>query len=664
MEAAKQKTKEYSEETKKAGEGSQRFKSALGDIAGSVGVPLTLGAITLAAVGVGKAVVDMGMRMEQTKIAFTTLIGSAEGAQAHLEDLRDFAATTPFEFNDLTEASRKLQAFGFEARDVVPMLTDIGDAVAAMGGNAAMIDRVTLAIGQMSAKGRVQAGEMLQLTEAGIPAWRYLAEAMGMTTAEVMKMSEKGLIPADEAIQSILAGMRQDFGGMMAEQSKTAAGAVSNLNDALARLATVIGEQANPAIRDFSMAAAGVVNSTAEMLEGQTAVQDAIAKGVITQEQYNEIVREAGHPAKALAEAMRLVRDAEAEQRREQERVTVAVETTTAAIVDGTGAGERFAEATLRIPAALEAAEEQLKRNADMVKGLSFLMSGAVGNELRSYADAQTEIRDKMAEVTAKIAELNAKEHLTADQRQQLADYKQQYADLNTALDENAAAHEEAMKRIMFSILQGQMAVDGFTTQEVMALTTIAEKWGLVDSATKTTTDAIAQAVGEAQATGNWNLLYARLDTFKDKLLTTPTNLNVDINVVTRYSSQGAPPSAAAGELNLPGGSSAPVVYNNPDPDGGNAAPGGAYAVGGPVQPNRVVAVHRDEQIVLPRGGTVLNKAEAKEAMGGLTLSIGAVTIYAGAGAGGRQIADDFLAQVAARARALQQSGAFVLGSN
>ncbi len=108
----------------------------------------------------GGASIKMAAEMEQSKIAFTTMLGSAEKAEAFLQDLSDFAASTPFELPGLIEASKKLLAFGFKAQEIKPMLTSIGDAVAGLGGGAAEIDRVTLALGQMQAKGKVSAGEI------------------------------------------------------------------------------------------------------------------------------------------------------------------------------------------------------------------------------------------------------------------------------------------------------------------------------------------------------------------------------------------------------------------------------------------------------------------------------------------------------------------------
>jgi tape measure domain-containing protein len=188
--------------------------------------------------------VKLNAELEQSKIAFTTLLGSAERADAFLRDMRDFANTTPFEFQELQSSAKRLLAFGFAAEQIRPMLTAVGDAVAGLGGGQEMIDRVTLALGQMQAKGKVSAQEMMQLAETGIPAWQMLADKMGVTTQEVMKLSEKGLIPAGAAIQALTEGMSDRFGGMMEKMSKTMMGLWSTMKDTAA---TVLTEITGPA---------------------------------------------------------------------------------------------------------------------------------------------------------------------------------------------------------------------------------------------------------------------------------------------------------------------------------------------------------------------------------------------------------------------------------
>lgn len=227
----------------------------IGDRMSSVGAGLTA-AITVPLAGVATAATLVAGKFEQSEIAFKSMLGSAEKAGVFLQQLKDFAAKTPFEFPELVESSKRMLAFGFEASKIIPTLRIIGDAVSGLGGGAAEINRVTLALGQMQAKGKVSAQEMNQLAELGIPAWKMLADAIGITIPEAMKLAERGAIQASVAIPAILEGMNAKFGGLMAEQSKTLLGQWSNFKDQLTFVAMDIGKALLPvlkAILDASM---------------------------------------------------------------------------------------------------------------------------------------------------------------------------------------------------------------------------------------------------------------------------------------------------------------------------------------------------------------------------------------------------------------------------
>ncbi|PDO11573.1 MAG: hypothetical protein BLM47_00075 [Candidatus Reconcilbacillus cellulovorans] len=156
---------------------------------------------------------------EQAEIAFTTMLGSAEKARKFIEEMNRFAVATPFDVAGVQEAAKQMLAFGFRSEQVIPYLTAIGNAAAGLGGGTELIDRITRAIGQMQAKSKVSAEEMLQLTEAGIPAWEILSKKMGKSTQELMKMTSKGLIPADKAIAMLIEGMNERFPNMLQKQA-------------------------------------------------------------------------------------------------------------------------------------------------------------------------------------------------------------------------------------------------------------------------------------------------------------------------------------------------------------------------------------------------------------------------------------------------------------
>lgn len=237
------------------------FAGGLGIGAGLAVVQTGITALAGAMSAVGDSTIGMNARLEQSKVAFSTMLGSAEAADAFLRDLARFAQTSPFGFESLLDASKRMLAFGFTANETRPLIESVGKAVAAFGGGKAEIDRVTNALGQMRAATVVQLGEMNQLTEVGIPAFEILAKAMGKSTAEVKDLISQGKIASDVFINAFQAWTDAKFGDILARQSKTFSGAMEGISDSLKFAA------ANAAKPFFDLLSSGAVQ-VAEFLQG------------------------------------------------------------------------------------------------------------------------------------------------------------------------------------------------------------------------------------------------------------------------------------------------------------------------------------------------------------------------------------------------------------
>lgn len=208
----------------------------------STAIAVGLAAATAAAGVGGVAAIKLAAQWEQAEIAFSTLLRSGEEAKDFLVEMERFAAVTPFELPGIMDASRKLLAFGWNAEAIIPTMTAVGDAVAALGGGEAEISSVVRALGQMRAKGAVAAQEMTrQLAEVGIPAWDYLAETLNTTVPEAMAMVERRAVSASVGISAILQGMTRDFGGAMEIQARTMIGMWSTAKDEMRAVARGIG---------------------------------------------------------------------------------------------------------------------------------------------------------------------------------------------------------------------------------------------------------------------------------------------------------------------------------------------------------------------------------------------------------------------------------------
>lgn len=227
--------KEYEKGLRKAEKQADKAGSKIGTIfKNAFSVTLGVGMFEALKKGfkstVGTAI-SFNSMLQTAQIGFATMLGSAEKAQKFLEDMADFAVKTPFEYPELLEAAKRMLAYGFAAEEVLPTLRAVGDASAALGAGSEGIDRITLALGQIRAKGKLSSEEMRQLTEAGVPAWHILAEAMGTTVPELQKMVSKGLIPGAKAVEMLTAGMTKRFGGMMASMEDTWQGVTSSIKD-------------------------------------------------------------------------------------------------------------------------------------------------------------------------------------------------------------------------------------------------------------------------------------------------------------------------------------------------------------------------------------------------------------------------------------------------
>ncbi len=177
--------------------------------------------------------------------SFTTLFGDEETAKNYLEDMKDMANTTPFLYDDLAQMSKVLKTYGYSPDEMLPQLTTIGDAGAALGMSAADMSMVATGLGRMKSSGKTSLEYINILQERGIDAIGYLAEKKGVDKGTVYEKISKNLIDGEWAAQVISEAMGEDFAGSMEAQSKTFAGLSSTLQGMNEEMQNAMGEGYN-----------------------------------------------------------------------------------------------------------------------------------------------------------------------------------------------------------------------------------------------------------------------------------------------------------------------------------------------------------------------------------------------------------------------------------
>jgi tape measure domain-containing protein len=193
-----------------------------------------------AILGLGILMVSQAAKFEQLEKAFQTLTQSAERGTRVFQDLKSFAAETPFQLEEIAKAGRTLLAFGIDADRVKETLGFLGDIAAGSGGD---IEGLAQAFGKIRAKGKVTGEELNQLAERGINLREALAAKFGLNATQVEKAFRKGLVTFDLASE-LMQGMTKEGGRffeLMARQSKTTAGLFSTLKDSISFAGAEIG---------------------------------------------------------------------------------------------------------------------------------------------------------------------------------------------------------------------------------------------------------------------------------------------------------------------------------------------------------------------------------------------------------------------------------------
>lgn len=176
---------------------------------------------------VGKQIVDTITKFEKLEASLRTVTGSAEKAGVAFGFIQNFAATTPFQLEEVTDAFIKLKALGLNPSEEA--LTSYGNTAVAMGKSLnQMIEAVADAA----------TGEFERLKEFGIKA-KSQGDQVTFTFQGVSTTVGKNAKEIEGYLRSI--GEVQ-FAGAMEEQAKTLNVALSNMGDAFSKLVKAIGD--------------------------------------------------------------------------------------------------------------------------------------------------------------------------------------------------------------------------------------------------------------------------------------------------------------------------------------------------------------------------------------------------------------------------------------
>jgi hypothetical protein len=212
---------------------------------------------------VGRQVIQTTSEFQKFAAVLKNTLGSDSAAQRSLQQIKDFAASTPFSVQELTGSFVKLANQGF-----VPTskeMRKLGDLAASTGKSFDMLTEAVI---------DAQVGEFERLKEFGIR-----AEKQGDKVTFAFKGVKKQVDFTSDSIQQYILsiGDAEGVSGSMAAISETLGGRISNLGDAWDGLMVAMGESSSGPLFGTITALTNIVKALTDFRSEMALIGQAIS---------------------------------------------------------------------------------------------------------------------------------------------------------------------------------------------------------------------------------------------------------------------------------------------------------------------------------------------------------------------------------------------------
>lgn len=251
----------------------------------------------------GVAALKAASDMELLKKGLAFSLGDT-GAETLIQSMQAIGEASAYDTNQLLPMARAWVNIGENAESAAAKMQTIVDAGSAYGMTADKLDAVNVALTQMQMKGKISAEEMMQLTEAGLPAWDLLSQKMGLPVAALQDMASKGELTR-EAMDTLFTAMQERTSGAAASMADTLAGRFSNIQESASNSMAAVGD-----ILSMAFDVPGILTEVGELAAGVkahlTSIRDAarsIGVGSAVAEELSRVIPAAGATMQAVVSA-------------------------------------------------------------------------------------------------------------------------------------------------------------------------------------------------------------------------------------------------------------------------------------------------------------------------------------------------------------------------
>lgn len=235
--------KDMADKAKRAGSEVKDTRNEVEDLQGTLNglKNAVLGAFTFTAIKdfVGSCL-DASASVELLKKGLSFQIGE-EQTDKLIKNIQTIGEQSAYDSNDLMNMAKQWVNIGDSADSATQKMKTIVDVGSAYGLTREQIEGANLALTQMQMSGKIGQQDMMQLINAGIPAWQLLSESMGLPVAQLKEMSSQGEL-TQGAIDTLFQAMQTKCQGATANMNGTLSAAFSNLDEVVHNTMASVGD--------------------------------------------------------------------------------------------------------------------------------------------------------------------------------------------------------------------------------------------------------------------------------------------------------------------------------------------------------------------------------------------------------------------------------------
>ncbi|MCR5440260.1 MAG: tape measure protein [Selenomonas sp.] len=236
---------------------SSGLSSALSKMKGAIAGAFAVGSV----LSFGKAALKAHANMELLRKGLEFTLGAADTTKL-IDGIKQIGEASAYDTDQLIPMARKWINVGDSADTALSKMKKIVDLGSAFGSTTDEVDRINTALAQMQMKGKISAEEMLQLSDANVPAWQLLSAQMQIPIDQLQDMASKGQL-AQNAIDALFAGMEAKTKGASASLAQTLMAKFSNLEETIRNSMEKVGY-----IISNAFDVPGVLDAFGDMAEG------------------------------------------------------------------------------------------------------------------------------------------------------------------------------------------------------------------------------------------------------------------------------------------------------------------------------------------------------------------------------------------------------------